>query len=119
MKSVHLTPEVNQHLIKLARENGDREICGFIGRHPNGEFQIYEITNVAGDSRRLFEMDPAQQIAAMKTMREQAQQLYAIYHSHPTSPAMPSLTDMEQAAYPEVLYLIISLATSTPEVRGF
>jgi proteasome lid subunit RPN8/RPN11 len=44
-------------------------------------------------------------------MRDKNEDLFAIYHSHPTAPAVPSKTDMEMAAYPELLYLIISLNT--------
>jgi proteasome lid subunit RPN8/RPN11 len=65
-------------------------------------------------------MDPAQQIAALRTMRESGEQLFAIYHSHPNSPPLPSPTDLAQSNYPEALYLIISLQTrGVLEMRGF
>ncbi len=53
-------------------------------------------------------------------MRENGEALFAIYHSHPTSPAEPSAIDLELAAYPDALYLIISLNTKgVLEMRGF
>ena len=53
-------------------------------------------------------------------MRDQGEELFAIYHSHPTSPAIPSAVDLEQAVYPAALYLIISLNTKgLLEMRGF
>ena len=53
-------------------------------------------------------------------MREQQEELFAIYHSHPTAPAEPSATDLEMANYPDALYLIISLNTKgVLEMRGF
>jgi len=68
----------------------------------------------------LFAMDPTQQIAAMRAMREGGEELFAIYHSHPDSPPLPSATDLAQANYPDVLYLIISLQTrGVLELRGF
>ena len=53
-------------------------------------------------------------------MRENGEELFAIYHSHPHAPATPSATDLQQAAYPTALYLIISLNTKgVLELQGF
>lgn len=53
-------------------------------------------------------------------MRNQGEELFAIYHSHPTAPAQPSSADLELAAYPDAVYLIISLNTKgILELRGF
>jgi len=65
-------------------------------------------------------MDAGQQISAMTKMRELGEELFAIYHSHPTAPALPSSYDLDEAAYPDALYLIISLNTKgILEMRGF
>jgi proteasome lid subunit RPN8/RPN11 len=42
-----------------------------------------------------------------------------IFHSHPAGPPVPSLTDVAEAAYPESIYVVISLQTAPPSVRGF
>jgi proteasome lid subunit RPN8/RPN11 len=56
----------------------------------------------------------------MAKMRDNNEQLFAIYHSHPTAPAIPSNTDLAQANYPEAVYLIISLNTKgILEIRGY
>ena len=65
-------------------------------------------------------MDPKQQIDAQRKMRDQGEELFGIYHSHPHSPAEPSDTDLEEAGYPEALYIIVSLNTKgVLEMRGF
>ena len=69
------------------------------------------LKNTADNPESFFNLDPQQQIQAMAQMRDNGEQLFAIYHSHPTSPAIPSSTDIEQANYPEALYIIISLNT--------
>jgi len=98
----------------------EREICGLVGQSTDLNCNYYPVANSAEDPERLFSMDPAQQIAALRTMRERNETLYAIFHSHPQSPAFPSLTDIAEAAYPEALYLIVSLATvGVLELRGF
>ena len=50
---------------------------------------------VADDPARRFEMDPADQIRAMKTMRERGETMLAIYHSHPSAPPEPSVHDLD------------------------
>jgi proteasome lid subunit RPN8/RPN11 len=67
-----------------------------------------------------YEMDPKQQIDALRHMRDNGEELFAIYHSHPDAPAQPSLVDLMQAAYPDAYYLIVSLNTQgVLEMRGF
>jgi proteasome lid subunit RPN8/RPN11 len=56
----------------------------------------------------------------MRHMREAGEELFAIYHSHPHAPAEPSVRDIAEAAYPQAIYLIISLnTTGVLELRGF
>ena len=42
-----------------------------------------------------------------------------IFHSHPAGPSMPSPTDIAQAAYPDSIYVVISLQNTSPSVRAF
>lgn len=107
-------------LLSHAQQSPEQEVCGLVGRGSDGSYRPYPVANVAGEKQRLFAMDPKQQIDALRRMREQGEQLFAIYHSHPHAPAEPSMKDVEEAAYPEALYLIISLNTKgVLEMRGF
>lgn len=110
---------VNQ-ILSHAQHAEESEVCGLIASHQAVADRVYPIANVAGDSGRLFTMDPKQQIDAMREMRESGGKLFAIYHSHPHAPAMPSTEDLAQAAYPDALYLIVSLDTKgVLEMKGF
>jgi [CysO sulfur-carrier protein]-S-L-cysteine hydrolase len=110
---------VNQLLAHAQRHSG-YEVCGLIGARAGAPVACYPVTNIAEHPERLYAMDPTQQIDALRKMRERNQELYAIYHSHPRSPAVPSATDLAQASYPGILYLIISLETKgTLQMRGF
>ncbi|CAG0926599.1 desampylase [Thermoflexales bacterium] len=42
-----------------------------------------------------------------------------IFHSHPAGPPRPSPTDIAEAAYPDSIYVVISLQTLPLSVRGF
>lgn len=112
-------PIVNQ-ILHQAQQAGDEEICGLIAGNAKDFTRCHPVANVAGDKHRLFEMDPRQLIDALRTMREHGEELKAIYHSHPDAPAQPSLADIRQHEYPDVLYLIVSLATrGVLDLRGF
>ncbi|MFU8788950.1 MAG: Mov34/MPN/PAD-1 family protein [Methylobacter sp.] len=103
--------KITNQLLHLAQISPDAEVCGLIGSKNGIPNSCYPIKNSADHPQQRFQLDPAQQIAAMAAMRNQGEELFAIYHSHPNAPATPSATDLTQAAYPEVLYLIISLNT--------
>lgn len=110
---------VNQ-ILHQAQQAGDEEICGLIAGNAKNFTRCYPVANVAGDKRRLFEMDPKGLIDAMRAMRKNGEELKAIYHSHPEAPAQPSLEDIQQSEYPGVLYLIVSLGTKgVLDLRGF
>ena len=110
---------VNQ-LLHLAQISPDREVCGLIGGHRGLPATCYPVTNIATAPSIRYELDPREQIEAMRRMRERDEVLFAIYHSHPTSPAEPSSSDAISATYPDALYLIISLNfKGVLEMRGF
>lgn len=117
---VTLPRKIVQDLLHHAQQTSDLEICGLISCRNPALFQVYPIKNIANTPERFFHLDPQQQIQALTTIRNNNEQLFAIYHSHPTAPATPSKTDLEQAAHPEVLTLIISLKTKgLLELRGY
>ncbi|MDH5182759.1 MAG: M67 family metallopeptidase [Gammaproteobacteria bacterium] len=118
--SVSLPRTLVNHILTHAQQAPNNEVCGLIGRQDEQSPTLYPINNIANDTHCLFRMDPAQQIEAMRNMREQGEELFAIYHSHPHAPGLPSSVDIEQASYPDTLYLIISLNTiGVLEMRGF
>lgn len=117
---IQIPRQITNRLLHLAQISPDLEICGLIGSKNGRPSSCYPISNSAEQPRQRFQLDAAQQIAAMVTMRDRGEQLFAVYHSHPTAPATPSSTDLELASDPEALYLIISLNTKgILEIRGF
>jgi len=117
---IQIPRKITNQLLHLAQISPDTEVCGLISSKNGTPSHCYPVKNVAEDPEQRFLLDAAEQIAAMAAMREQGEELFAIYHSHPSAPASPSAMDLEQAAYPETLYLIISLNTKgILEMRGF
>ena len=124
MNSPDLTVKVPRNLVNQllnhAQQSADTEVCGFISSKAGNPVRVYPVTNIAATPACRFIMEPADQINALRQMRERSEELFAIYHSHPTSPAEPSAIDVAEAGYPDALFLIISLNTKgVLEMRGF
>lgn len=120
MPPIALSRTLVNQILQHAQSAPEDEVCGLIGTNATGSMHVYPVTNVAADTHHLFAMDPKGQIDAMRKMRDAGETLFAIYHSHPHTPAAPSAIDLQQSAYPEALYLIISLDTKgVLEMRGY
>jgi len=110
-------------ILAHAQQGDDREVCGLIStsHDKNAEaFHCHPIPNTATDPQHRYDMEPESLIEAMREMRDNQRELFAIYHSHPSSPAIPSIIDLKEANYTDVVYLIISLNTrGVLEMRAF
>lgn len=62
---------------------------------------------------------PEAQLQAMREMAAMDLDLLGTYHSHPRTPAIPSLRDTNLAAYPNLAHVILSLAVPQPEIRRY
>lgn len=110
-------------ILAHAQQGDDKEICGLVSvsQEPEEEhYHCHPIPNTATDPQHRYDMEPESLIEAMREIRQHGRELFAIYHSHPSSPALPSVTDLNEANYKDVIYLIISLNTKgVLEIRAF
>jgi proteasome lid subunit RPN8/RPN11 len=105
-------------VITHAREASPSECCGLLIGAGTGIDEATPARNLAeGPSRYLI--DPADHIAARRAARSRGLEVVGFYHSHPQSAAWPSPTDLAEAAYPEAVHLIVSLADGGAEARLF
>lgn len=103
--------------VRAAQPN---EGCGLLAGRRGLPVRWYPCTNVHPQPRTRYRLDDRELFAALREMDEQGWDLLAIFHSHPNTAAYPSQTDLENAYYPEALYLICSLADpAQPVLRGF
>ena len=117
---IQLSLKLTQQILFHAQSFPTNEVCGLIGAKNGVPCSCYPIENTAEQPKTQFLLEPKQQIAAQVAMREKGEALFAIYHSHPTAPALPSTMDIALANQPDVLHLIISLDTKgVLEMRGF
>lgn len=111
MATIKLPRPLVNDILSQAQQSPESEICGLIGGRNDNAEHCYPVDNSALDQSRRYQMNPKKQIDAMRQMRENNEELIAIYHSHPHAPALPSVTDLNEAEYPEAAYLIVSLNT--------
>lgn len=115
---MRIPKQVYDELLAHAREDTPNECCGLIGGSDGVAKTVYRARNAEASPLR-YNLDPQDQFRIMSEMDERGEELSAIYHSHTASPAYPSQTDINLAAYPEALYLIVSLAAGEKELRGY
>lgn len=115
----------NQHwqIIKSDVEAlAPQEACGLLWgyRHENS-FQVVDVRPVENvfKSPTRFRMNPKQQIQIFREMEDLNLQLVGIYHSHPNGPGHPSATDIDEAYYPESVYIILSPDSGAWRASGF
>ena len=120
MREEVLGRQLVNKIFQYASQSPQHEVCGFISALNGSPSQLFPVRNRAGSPTRRFEMDPQEQIDAMRQIRDAGEELYAIYHSHPQGGTIPSARDIQEMAYPEALYLIISLGVDgVMELGGY
>ena len=113
---MRISRDHRDELFTHAREEAPNECCGYI-RLTDGRVEHVTRAENTYNAPTRFMLDDRSLFAANEL--DDAGYGVAIYHSHPRSPAEPSQTDINIAAYPHWLYLIVSLAGEEPEVRAW
>jgi [CysO sulfur-carrier protein]-S-L-cysteine hydrolase len=155
VSALKIPQQILNEMIAHARELAPYECCGLLAGKDGGVTHHYRIKNIvaqegaeelssfdeakASHLKRLspqeraeiaFIMDMYDFSLAKKDMRAQGTELQIVYHSHPHSPARPSVTDIKIATeyediwgkinLAEPLYMILSLQdTSKPDIRAY
>ncbi|MBM3980128.1 MAG: M67 family metallopeptidase [Planctomycetes bacterium] len=114
---------VRAALVAHALSEAPVECCGLLAGHiADGVGVVTERYAVANDvaSATRYATNPRDMLAAFRAMRAGGTELLAIYHSHPTSAAVPSARDLGDNTYGEsVVHVIVGLAGAEPEVRAW
>ncbi|MGE5623746.1 MAG: M67 family metallopeptidase [Methanocella sp.] len=97
--------EVVAHCLQEA----PNEACGILSGQGRRVRRTWPVPNQLA-SPTGYLMAPEAQLAAMRQVWAAGEELVAIYHSHPETPARPSPRDVAQAFHREAVYLIVSLS---------
>ena len=66
-----------------------------------------------------FLIDPQDHFAALREARASGLRVVGVYHSHPSTPSLPSPRDVAEASYADYLYAIVSLRAERADVRVY
>ena len=112
-----------EKIVAHAEKELPNEACGLIGGTINGDSKkikkVYLLTNI-DHSNEHFSLDPKEQLAAIKDMRQNGLVPLGNWHSHPESPSRPSDEDKRLAYDSKASYMILSLMDSqNPVLNSF
>lgn len=110
--------DIIDKIITHARVDAPIEACGYLSGKDGIISQYYALTNI-DKSEEHFAFDPKEQFTCMKYVRGQGLDIYAVYHSHPVTPARPSDEDIKLAHDPDISYVVVSLANGQEEIKSF
>jgi proteasome lid subunit RPN8/RPN11 len=106
-------------MIAHARAELPNECVGLLAGRPDGTVvQRYPLVNELADPCR-FASEPYSMFRAEKQRRADGLEFLAVYHSHPSTPAVPSKYDLAQHYSEEAVCVIVSLAQPQAEVKGY
>jgi proteasome lid subunit RPN8/RPN11 len=105
-------------IVSHGKAEAPLEACGYLAERDGVICKHFELTNT-DKSPVHFSMDPAEQFAVVKECRNLGLKICAVYHTHPETPARPSSEDIKLAYDPSISYVIVSLATSNPNIKSF
>ncbi len=110
---------IYQAMLAHARAQYPNEACGLLRGRAGRVIEFLPAQNVSPTPRTDYEVDAATLLRALD-WEDEGDELIAIFHSHPVSPAYPSMVDVAKATYPDSVYLILSLQRPTdPELKGY
>lgn len=113
-----LPRDMLDQIVAHARAGLPNEACGILAGRDGRATRFLPAVN--GEASPYFYSIEAQDLLRIVMDIEDADEdIVAIYHSHVESPAFPSRTDVELAAWPDAAYMIVSLGSEPPEVKAF
>ena len=116
---ITIPEEILQGVIAHAQDGFPLEVCGILGGKGSCVTSHYPMTNTDARTEH-YTMEPREQFAVVKRLRGRGEEMLAIYHSHPESPARPSEEDIRLALTPGVCHLIVSLSDrDQPVAKAF
>jgi proteasome lid subunit RPN8/RPN11 len=113
--------EFIEAMLTQANQDHPIETCGIIAGLEGSDMpsRLIPMRNVE-NSQTFFKFDPQQQLQVWKEMAVRGEEPIVIYHSHTSSLAYPSRTDIEYAFEPQSHYVIIPTDPSyQKEIRSF
>lgn len=121
-QTVRLRRSDYEAILAAATARKPEEACGLVaGTDEDGVRiikKVYILEN-ADHSPEHFSLDPKEQLASIRDMRQNGLTPLGNWHSHPATPSRPSDEDKRLAFDKKATYFILSLADHTPVLNAF
>jgi len=115
---LRISQQIIDQLFEHAINGLPEEVCGYLAGTDREVARHFPLTNI-DHSPEHFSFDPSEQFRVVREVRKAGQVILANYHSHPETPARPSVEDIRLAFDPEISYVIVSLASEVPDIKSF
>ena len=100
-------------MIAHARKDHPDEACGVIVGPEGSDVATRLVRMINADrSPTFFRFDPQEQFDLYKAMSAAGEEIVVVYHSHTSTGAYPSRTDIALASEPQAHYVLVSTAES-------
>lgn len=121
---ITVTNDCLQELIQYCKEHLPNEACGIVvGKIENEHIMISGFKGIRNNAARpneRFMFDPGEWTSVLFQTSQTNEQILGIFHSHPTTAALPSTEDLQTLWYELPTYWIISFETgSVPQIGVF
>ena len=124
MPAVRLPHPIAEAIVRHARDERPNEACGLIvgtAHAADGGVALRYVpcrNAAASPSRYLVHRDDL--LTVLAQLDRAGEELWGVVHSHVRTPAIPSATDVAEAAWPAAIYLLVTLAEpGGPELRAW
>ncbi len=115
---MRISKQIVDAIYVQAEQEAPVEACGYLVGKGDEVLKHYPMSN-AEQSAEHFTLDPKEQFSVIKRVRAEEQEILAVYHSHPATPARPSEEDIRLAYDSEISYVIASLANTPNTIKSF
>lgn len=115
---LRISQHIIDQMIKHAQNGLPEEVCGYLAGTDRDVSKHFAMTNI-DHSPEHFSFDPSEQFKVLREVRKEGLAILANYHSHPETPARPSVEDIRLAFDPDISYVIVSLAGELPDIKSF
>ncbi|HEX6444616.1 MAG TPA: M67 family metallopeptidase [Streptosporangiales bacterium] len=108
-------------IVAHARKDHPDEACGILAGPAGSDRPERHVPMVNAErSPTFFRFDPQEQLAVWRELDDRDEEPVVIYHSHTSTEAYPSRTDISLAAEPNAHYVLVSTREpDTVEFRSF
>lgn len=118
MDRIRISSDLLAAIAGHAARVAPKECCGLLVGRGDRIDEVVATRNVLDHPAR-YQIDPQDHIDTNRRLRGTGRSIIGAYHSHPRSEAVPSPRDLEEAHYPEFVWLIVSLKHGPPDYRVY